>query len=300
MSGTFWDETQPIGIPEDYALVACFCLLWPLLRFILDRSIFQNIGHFLIFTCGARPEKKTSSKEKEAQLDAKKLTLVKFKESCWKLLYYGASEAYFYNITLSDPSALSTAAFWEAGGAAFSIKANLKLYAIGQFGFYVYGVLALLFWETRRKDFEVMMTHHVATIFLIGVSYFLGYWGIGAIVVALHDASDVFMEAAKLLKYSGQELLASVMFGAFAVSWLLLRLVYFPLWIIYTSSFECLSYVDMSKNVVNYYLINSLLITLLVLHVYWWILIARMIVQQLRNAGRVGDDVRSDSEDEDD
>ena len=40
-----------------------------------------------------------------------------------------------------------------------------------QCGFYVYGVAALLAWETRRKDFAVMMSHHVITIILIAYSY---------------------------------------------------------------------------------------------------------------------------------
>ena len=43
----------------------------------------------------------------------------------------------------------------------------------------------------------------------------------------------------------------------------------------------------------EYYHFNSLLITLLVLHVYWWLLICRMIAKQLRNSGHVGGDVRS-------
>ncbi len=42
-----------------------------------------------------------------------------------------------------------------------------------------------------------------------------------------------------------------------------------------------------------YYSLNSLLISLLVLHVYWWILIYRMIVKQVEARGKVSDDVRS-------
>ena len=31
-----------------------------------------------------------------------------------------------------------------------------------------------LTWETRRKDFYPMLVHHIATIFLIGLSLWLG------------------------------------------------------------------------------------------------------------------------------
>lgn len=63
------------------------------------------------------------------------------------------------------------------------------------------------------------------------------FFRIGSIVLALHDASDVFMEAAKVFKYSEKELGASVCFGLFAFSWLILRLIFFPFWVIRASRF---------------------------------------------------------------
>jgi hypothetical protein len=42
------------------------------------------------------------------------------------------------------------------------------------------------------------------------------------------------------------------------------------------------------------------LISLFVLHIYWWVLIFRMIVKQVEARGRISDDVRSDSDDDDD
>lgn len=66
---------------------------------------------------------------------------------------------------------------------------------------------------------------------------FCSFFQIGAVILALHDASDVFLEAAKVFKYSGSELGASVFFGLFAVSWLVLRLIFFPFWVIRSSRF---------------------------------------------------------------
>lgn len=45
-----------------------------------------------------------------------------------------------------------------------------------QCGFYTYSIAALLTWETRRKDFSVMMSHHVITVALIGYSYITRYY----------------------------------------------------------------------------------------------------------------------------
>lgn len=42
-----------------------------------------------------------------------------------------------------------------------------------------------------------------------------------------------------------------------------------------------------------YYIFNTMLLTLLVFHVYWWFLICSMISRQLKNQGQVGEDIRS-------
>lgn len=42
-----------------------------------------------------------------------------------------------------------------------------------------------------------------------------------------------------------------------------------------------------------YYVFNTMLLTLLVFHIYWWILIFNMIMRQLKNRGQVGEDIRS-------
>lgn len=42
-----------------------------------------------------------------------------------------------------------------------------------------------------------------------------------------------------------------------------------------------------------YYVFNTLLIMLLIFHVYWWMLIYAMINRQLKNRGKVGEDIRS-------
>ena len=66
------------------------------------------------------------------------------------------------------------------------------------------------------------------------------FFRIGSIILALHDASDVFMEAAKVFKYSEKELAASVFFGFFAISWLILRLIFFPFGVIKATRFALL------------------------------------------------------------
>lgn len=88
------------------------------------------------------------------------------------------------------------------------------------------------------------------------------FFRIGSIVLALHDASDVFMETAKVFKYSEKELAASVFFGFFAISWLILRLIFFPFWVIKASRFALLV-----NDFISLYL--ALVVLLLICFYYW-------------------------------
>lgn len=55
---------------------------------------------------------------------------------------------------------------------------------------------------------------------------------VGSVVLAIHDASDIFLEIGKMSKYGGYEQLAGFSFLLFVASWIILRLVYYPFWIL--------------------------------------------------------------------
>ena len=63
---------------------------------------------------------------------------------------------------------------------------------------------------------------------------------VGSVVLTLHEGSDVFLEIGKMSKYCGYERIAGFSFIMFVLSWLILRLIYFPFWIIWsTRCVEC-------------------------------------------------------------
>ncbi|KAL5992809.1 hypothetical protein ACLOJK_013728 [Asimina triloba] len=204
------------------------------------------------------------SKEKQAKI-------VKCSESLWKLTYYASVQFCVLAITYHEPWFRDTIEYFR-GWPNQELKSNKgAILSEGrptsrlpkkertrscQIDLHARHIAALVTWETRRKDFSIMMSHHIVTTVLIGYSYIASFFRIGSIILALHDASDVFMEAAKVFKYCENELGASLFFGLFALSWLVLRLIFFPFWVIFAS-------------------------------------------RQLKNRGKVGEDIRSDSEDED-
>lgn len=61
---------------------------------------------------------------------------------------------------------------------------------------------------------------------------------VGSVVLAIHDASDVILELAKLSKYLGSEVGASIAFVLFVLSWIVLRLIYFPSFVIWSTRYS--------------------------------------------------------------
>ncbi|KAH1150629.1 hypothetical protein AAZX31_16G083900 [Glycine max] len=222
---------------HDFYLLPIFALFFPSLRFFLDRFIFEKVARRLIFGKGHAAL--------DYQTDERRKKISKFKESAWKCVYYLSAEILALSVTYDEPWFTNTINFWVGPGTQVwpDQKIKLKLKAVYMYaaGFYSYSIFALIFWETRRSDFGVSMSHHVATVILIVLSYIFSY--------------------------------------------------------------EVLLTLDKEKHRVDgpiyYYVFNSLLYCLLVMHIYWWVLIYRMLVKQIQARGKVSEDVRSDSEDED-
>ncbi|KAG6579129.1 LAG1 longevity assurance-like 3, partial [Cucurbita argyrosperma subsp. sororia] len=283
---------------QDFSFLPLFALLFPTVRFFLDRFVFEKVGRRLIFGKGYQL--------KDVNTDEKRKKIRKFKESAWKCVYFLSAELLALSVTYNEPWFTSTKHFWVGPGNQVwpDQRAKLKLKGLYMYaaGFYTYSIFALNFWETRRSDFGVSMSHHVATLILIVLSYIFRFARVGSVVLALHDANDVFLEIGKMSKYSGAETLASIAFILFVLSWLLLRLIYYPFWILWSTSYEVLLVLNKDEHPIDgpiyYYVFNTLLFCLLVLHIYWWVLIYRMLVKQIQSRGQISEDVRSDSEGE--
>mmetsp|Transcript_1230 Transcript_1230/g.8095 ORF Transcript_1230/g.8095 Transcript_1230/m.8095 type:complete len:174 (+) Transcript_1230:293-814(+) len=172
-----------------------------------------------------------------------------------------------------------------------------------QLGFYIQAAISLFHWEAKRKDRFAMIVHHIATIGLLVYSDYVNLCPIGLMVLLIHDICDVFMESAKVCRYCNYEFGTSFFFVLFFLSWIALRLVIFPLRIIRSTIYECLDVlwedIRQTREVVepHYTIFNVMLLTLLVLHIYWSYFIARILVRQIQNRGKVEGDVREDDDD---
>ncbi len=273
--------------------------------------------------CDASSMDADDGAEAEALERAVRSKVDKFKESCWKALVYASFSLYGFAATVDKPWFLDRAAFWQvdprfAGppppGAppaweghhcpracvhapwpacsTASFPLAVKVYYAIELGFYVQALFSLVFWETRRKDFAVMMLHHVVTLALIFYSHHTTLLRIGTMVFLLHDLSDVPMELAKAFKYLDMPTLTAFFLGAFFLVWTLSRLVYFPAVIIRAAMWEAVVKCPHipHKLYMHFAAFNCLLVLLLGCHVYWTALILQIVAKAIFQ-GKI-DDVR--------
>ncbi|KAM3751165.1 hypothetical protein ACB098_04G088200 [Castanea mollissima] len=295
LKATSWEQ-ESYPIPKDLVFVPILALIFPTLRLFLDRFVFENLARRLIFG------KNHAVLDVSTEVKRKKIN--KFKESAWKFIYYLSEELLALSVTYDEPWFTNTKYFWVGPGDQvwpdLKIKLKLKGLYMCSAGFYLYSIVALVFWETRRSDFLVSLAHHVATVILITLSYISKFARVGSVILAVHEGTDVILEVAKMSKYSGFEGMSSICFVTFVLSYTVLRLIYYPFWIIWSTSYEVLLTLDMEKHMIDgsiyYYLFNTLLFCLLIMHIYWWKLMVIMVVNQIHAKGQISDDVRSDSE----
>jgi ceramide synthetase len=353
---------------KDYAVALVLALMFPLVRYALDKTLFTAVAKLLVIRRhkrailerrralapegldagkqkgikavggrllrwrrrkekgGAEEEEEKTKKEKKSTavdltpedvkaIDAK---VEKFKESFWKALvyasftfygfYFMSSKSWFYDRSHfwhldADqdhccPKACTNETWPECTTSKFTF--DVKFYYMAELGYYLQGIVSLVFWETRRKDFGVMMAHHVVTVILIVFSHYTRLLRIGTMVLLLHDISDIPLELAKASRYANMKSLCHAFFAVFFLVWVASRLVYFPGVIIRTALFEVplCSHISLMRNY-SMNAFNTLLLTLLSFHVYWTYLISKILHKAVFKKAGVSD-VREDSDTDDD
>ncbi|CAH8577588.1 unnamed protein product [Schistosoma guineensis] len=217
-------------------------------------------------------------------------TIVKFVESEWKLCYY--TTMFLYGLfALHDKSY-----FWDVRDTMLNypyhvLTPEIHWYYMVQLGYYTASLL-WIFYEVKRSDFKVLLGHHISTVLLLTFSYITNHHRVGAVVLILHDIADCWMEAAKICKYINKQLATEVLFYIFVPVWIVTRLTYFPLWVIW-ATFKFGIFVN-GPYPANFIMVGFLLV-LQILHIYWFCLIVKIAIQ-VKSNGRLVKDCRSESE----
>ena len=192
---------------KDYSVALLCAFLIPVARYVIDRTAFSYAAKLLVVPstrakllkarspAGRSGGKRDGDGLTQEDRDAIRVRVEKFKESCWKTAVYVFFSLYGFYFMSSKPWFYDRSHFWHGfqsngpncqwdhscpslcttdewpGCSTCKFTSDVKLYYVLELGYYLQGVVSLLFWETRRKDFAVMMSHHIVTIVLITFSH---------------------------------------------------------------------------------------------------------------------------------
>uniref|UniRef100_A0A8C4QE66 Ceramide synthase 6 n=1 Tax=Eptatretus burgeri TaxID=7764 RepID=A0A8C4QE66_EPTBU len=216
--------------------------------------------------------------------------LAKFCESMWRLVFYIGIFCYGIVFLWKTPW------FWDTKHCWYNypyqpLSTQVYWYYIAEVSFY-WSLMFSQFTDIKRKDFLIMLVHHLVTVLLISFSYVTNMVRVGTLVLCLHDSSDSFLEAAKLANYAKYQKLCDVLFGFFAIIFIGTRLCIYPLWVLNTAMFESWEIIGPYP---SWWVFNPMLLLLQVLHIMWSYLILRLTCRAVTR-GKVDRDERSDSE----
>ena len=253
-------------------------------------SCLQPVGRW------ALDLRRVESSGSARQIKDRKHTFGKFQESAWKCFAYTC-------LTLASWWALRRETYWhdthefytECSRIPCEYRATEAMnfaYALDM-AYYTYAIPYCILFEEKREDFWATFAHHVVTVALIAYSYVLGFTKVGVVILFLHDICDPWLELAKLFRYGGVEWAANALFVVFTVTWIAMRDVYYPLWVIRSVLYDAYDMVvgaagATRQSFPHWETLSAMLIFLWVLHVFWTYVILKIAVQAVRQ-GSVDD-----------
>ncbi|CAI5743845.1 unnamed protein product [Peronospora destructor] len=239
----------------------------------------------------------------------------KMRESLYKNAAVGAFHILGFYIGWNETWFLNKEEYFK--GFPHVASEGLRWYYMIYLSFWFQGIDFMLnitdkYYTIKRKDNAGMLVHHFATISLMIFSYYVDLTKIGLCVLMIHDVNDLLLETAKVFVYLQWETVANVFFGLFVLVWFFMRWFFYSYNILHsTYAFayrdiivpitEAGSFAGIEASVWYWTWIIwfGVLCLLLVLHVYWGILIVKMVIKAL-GEGNVEKDIRSGSEGEKD
>jgi len=205
----------------------------------------------------------------------------KASKAVYKFVYFTLSTIMGYYV-LKDEDYLPRSLFGTGDihkiykGFPFIDKAPyFNMYYMVQFGFHLESLVSHTF-SKPRSDYMEMMLHHIVTLLLIFLSYMSNYSTPGVIILFLHDWSDILVSVVKaIVDLKTPSWLIGGVFTTLMVSWAYTRLYVFPFEVIRVCCFGAYHSPNMTQN--SLILQTSMLLILLVLHIYWFAIFCQIL-----------------------
>ncbi|KAG5984341.1 hypothetical protein E4U43_006183 [Claviceps pusilla] len=171
----------------------------------------------------------------------KKKDQIRFTEQAWLLVYYSVFWTMGMYIYCKSPYYLNMRELWT-NWPNREVDGLMKGYVLAQWAFWLQQIIVINI-EERRKDHWQMFSHHIITTILISSCYCYHFTRVGNMILVIMDVVDLFLPAAKCLKYAGYKTLCDIMFGVFMLSWLIARHVLYIMvcWSVYAHAAEVMT-----------------------------------------------------------
>lgn len=270
--------------------------------FLLWTAFFITIRH-LIFHPIARNMIRNPTKAQ----------VIKFGDSGCEFTSYSIMMFLGFSVVLTSDWYWPDNLWWSGHQPRFQMREDLRCWFLLDIGRYSSCLFSLIFLEHTRKDFWPMFFHHIATILVTYFADLVGGYKVGCIVKLVMDPADVFLHAAKNLKYIGDSrgkdgiytFLSNRCFDVFAVSFFVTRIICYG-YVYYSCLFEFAYHRNEYRPYIGenwdahfpiYCAVLVLLGFIFILQLYWGQLIGAMALEMLQ--GGELKDTRSDDEDDD-
>jgi len=168
--------------------------------------------------------------------------------------------------------------FWE--GLPYQPQdRKVVVYYMIQFGSALCTFILQFKQNRTRNSYGELLLHDLATLVLLIISFLNNYLRMGAIVLFLHDISDIFSYGCKIFVDTVHLKTTLFFYVNLVLTWFWTRLYVFPFQVI----LQCFTNNIWARpELVGYMIIAICLATLLCLHVYWIVLILGIGAKFLR------------------
>ena len=185
--------------------------------------------------------------------------------------YFVARDAPFLPPHLGGSGSMS-AMFEGYPYQAFASFPLVRPYLMVQLGYHLFSFTDHMM-SKPKNTFMEMLLHHSTTLLLISLAYFMNYIPVSHQVLFLHDISDLFMDAGRATSDTPFHAFTTVMGIGVVTSWAYTRLYLFPFHLIHYAYFYNSA---PEEELYGKHLLAAMLGTLLILHIYWFVLIVKM------------------------
>ena len=140
----------------------------------------------------------------------------------------------------------------------------MKLYYMVSLGWHIEAFFKMVFIDIRRPDFIEMSLHHLVTIYLVGGSYLINVWEIGATIQIVHDIADIFVGLTRGFSETNSKIGQYINAIGLLISWGYTRIIVFA-WVIFMAHTTKL---NVGSRFVQPYFIYGL-VSLWFMNVWW-------------------------------